>query len=76
MIFYLKIAICDAQGNDIVVNSLTPMLTLREVVAARMLPAHVANTYASLAIFMSRASWAVNVMDLLTTFSRVPSESE
>lgn len=68
--FYIKYVICDEHDNSIVHSKPVRVLTAREFYAQRCIPAHVANTYESFAIFMSNASTAVNLLDSLTAFSR------
>lgn len=68
--FYLKYVIVDENDNPIVHSKPVRILTAREFYEQRFIAAHVANTYASFADFMSNASTAVNLLDSLTSFSR------
>jgi DNA-binding SARP family transcriptional activator len=68
--FYLKYVVVDENDNPIVHSKPVRILTAREFYEQRFIAAHVANTYASFADFMSNASTAVNLLDSLTSFSR------
>ena len=68
--FYLKYVVVDENDNPIVHSKPVRILTAREFYEQRFIAAHVANTYASFADFMSNASCGVNLMDSLTSFSR------
>jgi hypothetical protein len=68
--FYVKLAVCDADGRDIVSYIDVKLSTAREFYEQRLIPANVARTYESIAVFMGNASIAVTVVDALTYFAR------
>ena len=68
--FYIKYVVVDENDNPIVHSQPVRITTAREFYEQRYIGAHVANTYAGFAGFMSNASVAVNLLDSLTSFSR------
>ena len=68
--FYVKYVIVDEHDTPIVHSAPVRVSTAREFYEQRCIAAHVGNTYAGFANFMSNASTAVNLLDSLTAFSR------
>lgn len=68
--FYLKFAVCDADGYDLVTMIPARFNTAREFYEQRLFGAHVAATYQAFAEFMAKASLAVTTAEVLTLFSR------